>query len=293
MGRVLHIMDASPLFYWNLPRMTDKFSLMCLKMVVYKVAKYLDENSDIVICSDSTPTVKWALVDRAKTDFKANRNPLTEFQKQCRGCFEYGVEQICRLLDITRVQVQGYESDDLIYAMQREYRHEYSKIVIHSADSDMLFMVDEKVSVDRDSFGYVTIDNYESIVNKHWDVKYNTITAYNICTKNKDNRGTLGSRTLPIVRDYMLQFEPSRFCKVEDTLQILSNLLNSWQFDTLLLAMPTLMQSEDYSKLIKPIPSNLTLLDSIYRELREKEYNKNFKSIIDAIDNYMGGNISV
>ena len=65
----------------------------------------------------------------------------------------------------TVVAHAGYEADDIIYSAVKKYYDRYDKIHIYTGDSDMAFLIDEKVDICPASSRakHITRDNYEEI----------------------------------------------------------------------------------------------------------------------------------
>lgn len=129
---------------------------------------------DIVFCSDRHPTIKQEMY----SEYKANRDHNHEITME-RKAAEYILEK-CNATILYRA---GYEADDIIYTLVRKLHDVYEEIYIYTGDSDLYFLVDDKVSIrPSNSKGkYVTRENYEQTKVKGNCYRYNSITMAKIC----------------------------------------------------------------------------------------------------------------
>lgn len=128
---------------------------------------------DIVICSDRRPTIKQDMY----AEYKANREHNHEILME-RKAAEYILEKV----GATVLAYSGYEADDIIYTITKAVHEKYEHIYIYTGDSDLYFLVDEKVSIlPSNSRGKtVTRENYESTKVHGNYYRYNTITVSKI-----------------------------------------------------------------------------------------------------------------
>lgn len=128
---------------------------------------------DVVFCSDRRPTIKQDMY----TGYKANRQHNEGVAVE-RGVAEYILEK-CGCTIFARA---GYEADDIIYTLVKRCHESYDEIYIYTGDSDMFFLVDEKVSIrPANSKGRtVTRANFESLNIHGARYRYNTITLNKI-----------------------------------------------------------------------------------------------------------------
>lgn len=136
---------------------------------------------DIVFCSDRTPTIKRDMYSEYKNNREHNdkiriSRDVTEYiLKKCGG---------------TVLACHGYEADDFIYTVVRHLHDQYDNIFIYTGDSDLYFLVDEKVSIRPSSSNAksVNIENYETVIKKGVRTRYNTKTfAKVLCGDASDN----------------------------------------------------------------------------------------------------------
>lgn len=166
----------------------------CVSSVLSQIHAY-GYDGDLVFAADRNPFIKKEMYPQ----YKANRkhDAYVESQKEL-------VEIILQDCDATVLWRDGYEADDIIYTLYRNYHDKYDEIVIHTDDSDMYFMVDDKTSIARvRSDGKdVDMENYSiACSSKH-------ITRYNTVFLNKVMKGD-SSDNIPaapkIVRSNMMQ----------------------------------------------------------------------------------------
>ena len=124
---------------------------------------------DIIACCDSNPTIKKDMFE----GYKATRThkPEVEINKQV-------AEYILRACNVTTVSMPGYEADDIIYTYIKTLHNLYDKIYIYTADSDLYFLVDDKVEIRPSSSQAkaITKETFEKTVIHGAKWHYNTIT---------------------------------------------------------------------------------------------------------------------
>lgn len=110
-------------------------STSCLYGVVTQLTKQLSifKPSQIFVCDDSPPYLRSELF----TNFKDGRSKLdpemyNEFVKSKLDCADF-----LKLLNIPLVAVPGFEADDLIASMVRDYSSQFDKVVVFSNDDDL------------------------------------------------------------------------------------------------------------------------------------------------------------
>ena len=105
--------------------------------------------------------------------YKSNR----EFKRDIFGMKQVA-EEILEDCGFVVLSEEGYEADDLEYTICEKYVEEYSKIILHTDDSDMYICVRDGVECApvRSSGKYVTKDNYEYTVKKGEIIPYNSLS---------------------------------------------------------------------------------------------------------------------
>ncbi|MCM1218623.1 MAG: hypothetical protein NC548_29390 [Lachnospiraceae bacterium] len=188
MGRTLHIFDMLPFIhaghvnkYSRLERLVDFGTKWKTQVTPTGGVSWLLKNiysaamqGDVLVASDRTPTIKKEMY----ADYKANREHKLDINVE-RGAAEY----ILQKCNITLVARAGYEADDIIYSAVKKFHDSYDNIIVYTGDSDMAFLVDDKVEIKpANSKGkHITRDNYEQIAVKG-GVRYNCVTMFKILT---------------------------------------------------------------------------------------------------------------
>ena len=129
---------------------------------------------DIVICSDRRPTIKQEMLP----EYKATRDHNPEITAERKAA-----EYILQKCNATVLAYSGYEADDIIYTITRKLHDMYDEIYIYTGDSDLFFLVDDKVTIrPSNSRGkLVTRENYEKTKVHGNYYRYNSITMSKIC----------------------------------------------------------------------------------------------------------------
>lgn len=129
---------------------------------------------DIIFCSDRNATIKKEMFP----EYKANRDHKPEI-----NVAKHVAEYILDKCNGTVCYCPGYEADDFIYTLVKKYHDVYDKIYIYTGDSDLYFLVDDKVSIRPSSSNAKTVtrENYERVIKKGVITRYNTTTFAKIC----------------------------------------------------------------------------------------------------------------
>lgn len=135
--------------------------------LVFNLLYYNFGKCDFVFCSDRNPTIKKEMYPAYKSS-RVHKNHINiqrdvaEFiLKDCGFDVLYG---------------GGYEADDYIYSIVQKFKPQYDKIFVHTGDSDLYFLVDDKVSIAKSHSRTkeVTMENYETQCKKGQRILYNT-----------------------------------------------------------------------------------------------------------------------
>lgn len=137
---------------------------------------------------DRTPTIKREMYADLYGDqfgYKGTRPTKTvdiTYQK------EYA-EWILRDLGYPVQAIDGYEADDVIYSLVQYYKDDFEHIYIHTRDSDLSFLVSDKVSIAQvGTLGKVIdMNNYTSVADKTGYCAYNTVHLRKMCTGDKSD----------------------------------------------------------------------------------------------------------
>ena len=186
MSRILHLFDVSPFVHagkvnkysrleqtlnmgthW-LTQVTPTGGISLIFNTLYSVAG----TGDCVFCCDRNPVIKKEML----AGYKSNRDYDRDVEIQ-KAVAEY-ILQKCNCTVLARA---GYEADDIIYTLTRKLKNQYDHIYIYTGDSDLYFLVDEKVSIKPSSTKAkeVTLQNYEKVLEKH-GARYNSLTVQKI-----------------------------------------------------------------------------------------------------------------
>ena len=150
-----------------------------ISLVMNSIA-LIENTGDFVFCCDRNPTIKKEMLQ----GYKGTREHRREIEVE-KGVAEY----ILRLCGATVLAYDGYEADDIIYTLVRKLHDRYKHIYIYTGDSDMYFLVDDKVSIRAHSSRGkdVNIGNYSTVIKKDKNIPYNSTTiAKIICGDTSD-----------------------------------------------------------------------------------------------------------
>ena len=186
MPKILHIFDVSPFIhaghvnkYSRLEQLVDMGTTWKLQTTptggisfLFNTLYEVVGKGDCVFCCDRNPTIKKDMLPT----YKSNRNHDRSKQVD-KGAAEY-ILQKCGCTVLARA---GYEADDIIYSLVNKFRDAYDHIYIYTGDSDLYFLVSDKVSIRPSSSKAktVTMENYEQIAVKG-GIRYNCITTSKI-----------------------------------------------------------------------------------------------------------------
>ena len=186
MPKILHIFDVSPFIHAGhinknacLERAVDIGTTWRLQVtpaggtsLIFNTLYDIVGRGDIVFCCDRNPTIKKDMLPTYKSNRHHDRGIEVE-----RGVCEY-ILQECGFTVLARA---GYEADDIIYSLVKKFYNNYDEIYIYTGDSDLYFLVDDKVSIKPSSSiaKEVTRLNYEKVLEKKGS-RYNTLTVQKI-----------------------------------------------------------------------------------------------------------------
>lgn len=130
------------------------------------------EGDDVIICSDRH-TVRKDSPDNA-IEYKANRAP-DRFKELDKAAIT-NTEQLLQQAGVSLIAIDGYEADDLIQSVVRQYKDNYDEILIYTPDSDLAVLIDDKVSLKR----YKSVYSTGELNGKHASFFY----AHKLVTKD-------------------------------------------------------------------------------------------------------------
>lgn len=134
-----------------------------------------NEDTDFLFCCDRRPTIKQEMFP----DYKGSRHHAENILKS-----KEVTEIILRDCGFTILAEEGYEADDFIYSAVKKFHDQYDEIHIHTGDSDLYFLVDDKVSIQKSHSRtkIVTKMNYGKSFKKITDnMPYNMSSFYKVC----------------------------------------------------------------------------------------------------------------
>lgn len=182
MDAELHVVDMSPAIYaghYNRRSMIPADVIQTAEgwreryiptggtcMLFNMLGQYL-ANGTFAFVADRQPSIKqsmWA-------GYKSSRTHPGPIQIS-KGVAEY-ILQDCGFNIYYR---DGYEADDVVANIVRANHERYERIFVHTGDSDLYILVDDKVTVlpSSSKAKTVTRENYEYTVNSKRNVAYNT-----------------------------------------------------------------------------------------------------------------------
>lgn len=186
MLKTLHIFDMLPFIhaghvnkYSRLERLIDLGSTWTTQVTptggcawILKHVYQAMSEGDVVVCSDRTPTIKKEMLP----EYKSNRD-----HKEVINVEKRAAEYILQKCNVSVLARAGYEADDIVYSIVKKFYNEYDKIYIYTGDSDLYFLVDDKVSIRPSSSRAKSVDrdNYERVAKKG-GMKYNCMTTSKI-----------------------------------------------------------------------------------------------------------------
>lgn len=136
---------------------------------------------DYVFCCDTRPTIKQGMFP----DYKANREHKESISK---------AKEVARIVledcGFTVLCEPGYEADDFIYSAVQKYQNQYDEIVIHTSDSDLYFLVSDKVRIEKSHSRSkdVSMSSYGTSFGKDIEfMQYNMGTFYKVCFGDKSD----------------------------------------------------------------------------------------------------------
>lgn len=131
------------------------------------LAQYMS-TGDFAFVADRRPTIKQEMYPNYK---------ISRAHPQHISIGKEVAEYILRDCGFTIHARDGYEADDVIANIVYANHDKYDHIYVHTADSDLYMLVDEKVSIKPTSSQAkeVTLENYGSVVKRGQYTEYNTL----------------------------------------------------------------------------------------------------------------------
>lgn len=189
MGNYLHILDVSNYIYIGNVKgenairgvrecdgayIPNRAPIGGITFLAKHVAKILESGEDVFLAFDRKPVFKQKMykdVFGFEKEYKGQR-------KRNNGVFiqKDFAEQLMRATGVPCGAIEDHEADDIIYSVWRKYYDDYNYIRIHTEDSDLAFMVDEKTEIlpVKSNGRHITLENYI------YQVHTNSLTPYNM-----------------------------------------------------------------------------------------------------------------
>jgi len=293
----LVLLDSSAIIhraYHGLPPLTTHDGV--LVNAVYGFAttlfKVLEEFKPkyIAACFDvKGPTVR----HHEFKEYKAHRPaPPDDLIKQ----FQY-VREVCKVLNIPVISLQGYEADDVIGTITRKIQDTRYKIqtIIVTGDMDALQLVNENVEVYSMSRGIKKAEIYNiSAVKEKYGFMPNQLVDYKALrgdpSDNIPGVPGIGEKTATtLIQNFQnienLYEQISRY-KIQDTKksqfsknQIPNQPLSPKTFDLLLKFKDQAFLSKKLATIIKNVPIDFKLSDALTHDYDKREAEKLFRKL--------------
>lgn len=165
--------------HWITPELPAAGISFMLRTIMKRIKAWEDEGigeEHLVFCIDMTPTVKQKMYEEffGFNGYKANRPPAPlQTTIQLRA-----IQGLLEVISPNVMYANGYEADDVIASLVSEYYCTFDRIIIHTRDRDLYYLVDDKVFIDTVGTRglYVTPSNWSVIANnRHPNPIYNDI----------------------------------------------------------------------------------------------------------------------
>jgi hypothetical protein len=153
-----------------------------VRFLLTRIASLLTDDNVLMPVFDRPPIIKREMYKEAFGGWESYKGNRPDKRFDITNQQKYA-EEILRGLDFPVQAVDGYEADDVIYSLVQYYRDDFDQIFIHTRDSDLFFLVDEKVSIAKVGGKGKEIDmyNYPVMVRKNENVLYNTVHLRKLC----------------------------------------------------------------------------------------------------------------
>lgn len=170
---------------------TGGFAFIFNTLFEYLGRKFVKkEDETIVYCIDKPPTVKQQLyrdIFEGVDGYKSHR-PKKKISTKIQLDF---IEDLLKAHTPNVYSYPGYEADDIIATIVRDYEDSFDKIIVHTRDSDLFCLVSDKTEIQPVGTRghYVTKDNYiNEVKTRNGDgIRYNGILMYKMFTGDKSD----------------------------------------------------------------------------------------------------------
>lgn len=168
--------------------------------------EFQDDNTDLVYTFDSNYYLKREMHSALfpqSSGYKGTRRERDDsIYAQRALAFD-----ILQQLNVTTLMLDGYESDDLIYSIIQRYYDDYAQIIVHVRDSDMTFIVDEKVSIAPvgERGKHINLSNYCDVAKSGYVMPYNISTLDKLLKGDpKDNIPPIAHEHAKLILDFIM-----------------------------------------------------------------------------------------
>ena len=181
---ILGIMNISELFYhgWYAGNRTEEELIV---NVLQRLGNYSKKVDTLAICFDDAHTKKNEAFKALfpTLEYKYSREQSRD-QEQHEVIVQAGIDlySILSNAGLNVFRAKGYEADDCIYSLVRKYEEDpdVDKIYLYNSDSDLFFLVSDKViniaMQKKVKYPVISMSNYAQAVSSKFDNNiYNTI----------------------------------------------------------------------------------------------------------------------
>lgn len=185
----LHIFDSSQYVYAGRPiQYTDGIvesngsyksrgiEIGGVRNLLKTIGEFDKRDATLVYCFDRIPSYRRNLhkeIYPNGTGYKGNRRVQDTSVYYQRDV----AEELLGALGFNTVAVEAAEADDCIAAVVKYYKTRFDEVIVHSRDSDLVYLVDDNVSIGMvgKQGRIITKENYEDAALKEYILPYNTI----------------------------------------------------------------------------------------------------------------------
>ena len=264
-----------------------------VSFVLNTVHEFMSEDNLLIYVGDRTPIFKRAKYKKLfpSEEYKGNR-PVKK-----SNVYEQRLmaEDILKCIGLNVFACEGYEADDIIYSLVQQYSESFTRVFIHSRDSDMRLLVRDNVAIAPvGRHGHeINVFNFEHVPMYDYLVPHNATMLYKLAygDGNKDNIHAMGKAYYDLVDRFPTNIG-SKFCNREYVDFYCSYLHPDDQrlVDMIDLRWPLTVDS-DFIVIDESLSIDLAKLKWFGKEVRNKYYRYEdsfqFPECRAVIDNYL------
>lgn len=163
-----------------------------VSFLISELSKYVNPNNVLMPVFDRAPIIKRKMYYDLYGDEYGYKGQRKAAPREIKIWKEYA-EFILRDCGLCVQSAEDYEADDIIYTLVNMYKHDFSKIYIHTKDSDLYFLVDDNVEIAKvgTKGKVITMENYSMEASSVGGAFYNT------CHLHKLYSGDMKSDNIP------------------------------------------------------------------------------------------------